>query len=232
MTPSSSPLTDTAVGLTHPIGGHRWLGAAVLLACAPFAQAQAITDPAHDFLATFAGSTASADLDVVSAMVTYNASTDLFTLSGTMDGAIGSTPTGFYVWGANRGNGAASFAANGVPGVLFDRVVLLRPDGTGNIGGGPALPGGSVTISGNTISAVVSGALLPSTGFAKGAYTWNLWPRDSRFSGFAAISDFAPNNSNLVTVAVPEPETYALMLGGLGVLGFVARRRARDVPRG
>jgi hypothetical protein len=28
-----------------------------------------------------------------------------------------------------------------------------------------------------------------------------------------------------ITAAVPEPETYALMLAGLGVLGFVARRR-------
>jgi hypothetical protein len=28
-----------------------------------------------------------------------------------------------------------------------------------------------------------------------------------------------------VTAAVPEPETYALMLGGLGLVGFAARRR-------
>jgi hypothetical protein len=37
------------------------------------------------------------------------------------------------------------------------------------------------------------------------------------------------NNSGFVTavvsVPVPEPETYALMLGGLGILGMVARRR-------
>ena len=218
--------------LTRHISSPRRLGAAVLFACAPLVHAQAITDPAHDFLPTFAGSAASADIDVVSAFVTYNASTDLFTLSGTMDGAIGATPSGFYVWGVNRGAGAAGFAANGLPGVLFDRVVLVRPNGTASIGGGAALPGGSVTISGNTISAVVSGALLPSTGFAKSAYTSNLWPRDGRYTGFAAISDFAPDNSNLVTTAVPEPGSYALLLGGLGVLGFVARRRARKGARG
>ncbi len=40
-----------------------------------------------------------------------------------------------------------------------------------------------------------------------------------------------PHFSNLtlfardITAAVPEPETYALMLAGLGVMGFIARRR-------
>jgi hypothetical protein len=29
----------------------------------------------------------------------------------------------------------------------------------------------------------------------------------------------------VVSLPVPEPETYALMLGGLGLLGMVARRR-------
>jgi hypothetical protein len=31
-------------------------------------------------------------------------------------------------------------------------------------------------------------------------------------------------------LAVPEPETYAVMLGGLGLLGFMARRRKPKDP--
>ena len=33
---------------------------------------------------------------------------------------------------------------------------------------------------------------------------------------------------NLNVLAVPEPETYAMMLGGLGLLGFMARRRKKN----
>lgn len=36
------------------------------------------------------------------------------------------------------------------------------------------------------------------------------------------------DNINLSTASVPEPETYAMMLAGLGLVGFAARRRIRD----
>ena len=186
-----------------------------------------ITDTQGDFIATFAGSSASTDLDVLSATVTYNGGTDLFTLTATLDGNIGSTATGLYVWGVNRGAGTAGFAGIGINGVRFDRVILLRPDGTGTVAGAGALPIGSVTISGKTITATVSGSLLPSTGFAnKIDYTWNLWPRDTAFAGTAAISDFAPNNANFTATPVPEPSTAAL--GMLGLAGLLAWRRRQS----
>ena len=188
-----------------------------------------ITDPANDFLGTFAGSSSSTDLDVLSATVLYDAGSDLFKLTSTMNGAIGTTPTGLYVWGVNRGAGVANFAANGIDGVRFDRVVVLSPDGTGTVPGVGDLAPGSVTISGDTITAVVSGSLLTSTGFNKLDYTWNLWPRDGSFSGFAQIADFGPDNASFTTtpgsVPVPEAQSYMLMLAGLGLAGWIARRR-------
>lgn len=188
-----------------------------------------VDDPKGDFLATFAGSHASTDLDVLSATVTYNASLDLFTLSATMDGAIGSTASGLYVWGVNRGAGAATFTPNGITGVRFDRVILLNPNGTGTVAGAGALPAGSVLINGDTITATVSGSLLPGTGFTnKLDYTWNLWPRDTRFSGFAAISDFAPNNANFTATPVPEPASAGLLLGGLGLMALYRRRQSNS----
>ncbi|MDB6002286.1 MAG: hypothetical protein JWP52_3985 [Rhizobacter sp.] len=45
---------------------------------------------------------------------------------------------------------------------------------------------------------------------------------------FAAAGDLAEVGSpGFITAAVPEPETYALMLAGLGLVGAIARKRQR-----
>ena len=80
-------------------------------------------------------------------------------------------------------------------------------------------------IAGNTISAIIDGSLLPSTGFAKSDYTWNLWLRAGTTND--TIADFAPNATNVSISAAPEPATYALMLVGLGAIGFMQRQRRK-----
>lgn len=115
----------------------------------------------------------------------------------------------------------------------FDAAVFLRPNGTarvitfdGAVGMGVELGAGTATISGNTISGSISGALLPSTGFAKTAYTWNLWPRIGTTN--STISDFAPDAMNVTVAAAPEPATYALMGLGLVGIGFLRRRQVKQ----
>lgn len=212
----------------------KFLCGLAIACCAGTAGAIGIADPANDFLPTYTG-TKAGDLDVLSAFVTYDSGADSFLLSGTLASPVGTTPSAFYVWGFDRGQGTERFVS-GTPstgaGVKFDSVVVFRLDGSATVnllveGGSTVLPG-AVSFAGNTISGRIGGSLLPSLGLAKANYTWNLWPRDALVpaaAGNAQISDFAPDASNAPVVVVPEPQTYALMVAGLACLGWVARRR-------
>jgi len=60
---------------------------------------------------------------------------------------------------------------------------------------------------------------LAPTVLGAGDYTWKI-------TGSAAGQTFY--GAELSVLAVPEPETYAMMLAGLGLLGFAARRRQAE----
>jgi hypothetical protein len=199
----------------HPLCRAVFLLGLVLAVTPAAARADIVTDPVGDFIPSFAGRH-NGDLDVVSAEVRFDGSS--FFLRATMNGAIGTTSSGLYVLGFNRGAGTAGFAAIGIDKMLFDRVIVINNNDTS------PTAGVTVSHSGNDLFATIPlAAVLPSTGFAPRDYTWNLWPRDPvNTVGAAAISDFAPDNSNAALTVVPAPP--AVVLAGIGAAGLWGRR--------
>ena len=190
-----------------------------------------ISDPIGDFLPTFIG-TKGADLDVVRADVTLVGNSS-FLFFGQLNGTIGTTAGGFYVFGLNRGAGTERFNSGITPvgaGVFFDSVVVIRPDGTGTVNllglGGGATPFSGVTIAGDTFSINLPVTLFPTQGFSFANYGWNLWPRNGVGLN-TQISDFAPDASTPRVDRVPIPGTASLLaLGGLMAAGFMRRRKS------
>jgi len=190
--------------------------------------AAAITDPVNDFLPTLAGPH-NGDLDVLSAEVFFDGTN--FTFRSTENGAIGTTAGSVFLWGIDRGLHNPFFGAFR-PGVLFDIVVVLRPDLTGTVidfAPNPVAPvnllPGSVTVSGNTIQGIVPVSLLASKGLLPADYQVNFWPRTGlNPADNSQVSDFAPDNSDVAVTVTPEPSTMLFLGSGLVVLALLRRR--------
>lgn len=206
---------------------------AVILGWSLQVGASTVSDPAADYLAGYSGSMAG-DLDVTSALVTYNPATDIFHFESTFAGSIGGSPSGFYIWGFDRGAGAGRFEADGLPNVLFDAVVRFNFDGSGAVNllaptaSSTSFGKGTAVIQGNQLVADLAGDLLPSSadGVAKTAYTWNLWPRDGALpAGFGQISDFAPDTNNAAVQVVPLPAAFWLFGTMVGFAFFNGTQR-------
>ncbi len=70
---------------------------------------------------------------------------------------------------------------------------------------------------------------VPSASLVAGNYDLQVSGTAGAFGGaYWGGATLATNNS-LIFAPVPEPETYAMMLAGLGLMGFVARRRKQKV---
>lgn len=78
---------------------------------------------------------------------------------------------------------------------------------------------GGTLISSTTFGS--SNTSLTANNIAAGSYYWAI--SGNATGNLGGIYNFTTN-----TAPVPEPETYALMLAGLGLLGFVGKRRMRQ----
>jgi hypothetical protein len=107
-------------------------------------------------------------------------------------------------------NASVTTVLNGAQDVDFTSIFITGPSGTFNL-----MP---------LLADPVEVWATPAAGFqfGPGAYSLSLMGVNS-----AAAGSYGGNIAVSAVAAVPEPETYALMLAGLGAVGFIARKRRR-----
>ena len=187
----------------------------------------ALASNAHAELVTN-GSFESYVLGPVSGFQTINAGSNALT-----GWTIGATSVDIVNgnYGAVSGNSIDMLGTPG-PGFLsqfLDTVIgqmyVLKFDMSSNRGGDNDAAGKALTVSalGNTASQTFS-ALAP--GVSQQSYSFVANSASTLLSFSSGPSGYSGSVLDNVSVtAVPEPETYALMLAGLGLMGAIARRR-------
>ena len=139
---------------------------------------------------------------------------------------------------AMNNNGATfadhfTFSVEGTTGMNFDAIIssISRSADTGLDISALSL----YRVGGGTGTGGTAGDTLVSSGKSLNTGTMDVWSLSS--NNLAAGSYYVLVSGNLVSdtsasfggavmlAPVPEPETYGMMLAGLGVLGFLARRR-------
>lgn len=145
-----------------------------------------------------------AQLDVVSASGQLLPNGN-FRFRGVNQGAINPNVLATYVFGVDRNGNLPTGPFPDRPNIRFDATVAIK-----------IVPGKSPTvvvtdiankttttvqdpmlqISGRTISVVVPGSLLPSTGLNPSQYRYNFWPEDG-LAGSTNIASFAPETHDI-----------------------------------
>ena len=132
-------------------------------------------------------------------------------------------PTDFVPVNTNNGIGTGTLqlrwdppATPGTSDGLFSAVNFYQDLGPIGIGGGDVLTGSSFMSDGGVTAFVNSGLLLAGNYYLRVQGQYNATPLQNSVQY---------GSGNLSIAAIPEPSEWALMLSGLGLMGFVARRR-------
>jgi hypothetical protein len=150
-----------------------------------------------------------ADISISSPSHTTGSFSDVFSFSVTADAALASVLANISFF---TSGGISNFTTS------------LYEIGSGGsvlkaIGATSIVPNGPVTV---TTSIISFSPLLTGVGSPA------LPSYEIRTSGIV-VGAFGSYGGNLVVSPIPEPEIYAMMVAGLGLLGFVARRRKQGV---
>jgi hypothetical protein len=183
-----------------------------------------IADPAGDLLSTYTG-TQDPGLDVVAHEVDYLEDQERMVFSGRMAGSVAATQAvgGLYLFGVDRGQGTPRFLSTPPappvigPNVVWDSVLRINPNGTGNFnnllaGVNTPLNPADIHINGDEFTASVPLTLLtPGAIRPPQEWTYNLWPRNGLGQN-VQVSDLAPDdgNSSVQTIAPARVESMVV----------------------
>lgn len=160
-----------------------------------------------------------------SATFTYNSfaftSPVVFASPQTVGGGIEFTGQGIDVFGQNWNFMADIFDT----GLTLSMTESTRPGNAGNLFSNPDTFGFDLSFANSAIPPLMLTNFQTTSAFGGGSRLTSITPTgpNSVHFGFGGLY----SGDQYTISAVPEPETYALMLGGLGLLAFVARRRQR-----
>jgi hypothetical protein len=129
-------------------------------------------------------------------------------------------------------NGASTFSVvgttptrSGPAGILLANGTLIAGGvGSNNAGAGQFVPTAAATVSFATASSAAGFFQSPSPFYTAALTAFTNTLSEVSFNGAGFTITQGGGSVNFAT-PVPEPDTSALMLGGLGVLAFLARRR-------
>jgi hypothetical protein len=142
---------------------------------------------------------------------------------GSLESLLSGTATFTYLGNESGNSNLFTFTVG--PQTLTE-ANLVGDTISGGIGAGPLgfsfTDTNTASTFGNGSTAIVYVANVNTTSYGNFQYVIGFNDNGSADGDF---DDFVVGVN--VTTAVPEPETYALMLAGLGAMGFVARRRRR-----
>lgn len=150
-------------------------------------------------------------------------------------GAVNAGVPTISAWDGSADTGYnASFWNTGVSRVFNDRISFSMPsDSSGNGDSNViSLGGGGVTFtafnlyeSANLIATGIMNGSNWLLSFAGGATPGNY---QLNIAGYKLNTSSASYAGNISISPVPEPETYAMLLAGLGLIGFSIRRRKSE----